>query len=65
MVPKAFVAKSISSIFRAGDDDIYGGGQYIILVEELDLLVVVTASENDNSTLQIVAERILPAFLPD
>lgn len=42
-----------------------GGGQYIILVEELDLLVVVTASENDNSTLQIVAERILPAFVSD
>ena len=42
-----------------------GGGQYIILVEELDLLIVVTASENDNSTLQIVAERILPAFLSD
>ena len=40
-----------------------GGGQYIILVEELDLLVVVTASDNDNSTLQITAERILPAFV--
>jgi len=39
-----------------------GGGQYIILIVELDLLVVVTAHDNDNSTLQIVAERILPAF---
>ncbi len=99
LVPKAFVAKSISSIVLTGDDDIYGGGRdvsnqgygyywwsanlqqgkksyysasaqggggkYIILVEELDLLVVVTASKNDNSTLQIVAERILPAFLPE
>jgi len=40
-----------------------GGGQYIILVEELDLMVVVTALDNDNTTLQIVAERILPAFV--
>ncbi len=40
-----------------------GGGQYIILIEELDLLIVVTAHDNDNSTLQIVAERILPAFM--
>lgn len=39
-----------------------GGGQYIILIDELDLLVVVTAHENDNSTLQLVAERIIPAF---
>ncbi|WP_282160837.1 serine hydrolase domain-containing protein [Ulvibacterium marinum] len=40
-----------------------GGGQYIILIEELDLMVVVTAHNNDNSTLQITAERILPAFI--
>ncbi len=40
-----------------------GGGQYIILIEELDLMIVVTSHENDNSTLQIVAERILPAFV--
>lgn len=40
-----------------------GGGQYIILIEELDLMVVVTAHDNDNSTLQITAERILPAFI--
>jgi len=40
-----------------------GGGQYIILVEELDLMVVVTALDNDNTTLQITAERILPAFI--
>ena len=39
-----------------------GGGQYIILIEELDLMVVVTAHD-DNSTLQITAERILPAFI--
>ncbi len=40
-----------------------GGGQYIILIEELDLMVVVTAHDNDNTTLQIIAERVLPAFV--
>ena len=40
-----------------------GGGQFIVLIEALDLMVVVTAHDNDNSTLQIIAERILPAFV--
>lgn len=40
-----------------------GGGQYIILIEELDLMVVVTGHESANPTLQITAERILPAFI--
>ncbi|SDJ71481.1 serine hydrolase domain-containing protein [Microbulbifer yueqingensis] len=40
-----------------------GGGQYIILIEDLDLMVIVTAHDRDNSTLQITAERILPAFI--
>lgn len=40
-----------------------GGGQYILLVRELDLIVVVTAHSNDNRTLQTVAESILPAFI--
>ncbi|MDW3647639.1 MAG: serine hydrolase [Bacteroidia bacterium] len=40
-----------------------GGGQYIILIEELDLMLVVTAHDIENSTLQIIAERILPAFV--
>jgi CubicO group peptidase (beta-lactamase class C family) len=39
-----------------------GGGQYIILIEELDLMVVFTAHD-DMSTLQMTAERILPAFI--
>ncbi|MEL7312774.1 MAG: serine hydrolase [Pseudomonadota bacterium] len=39
-----------------------GGGQYIIPVDELDLLIVVTGHSNDNTTLQRVAERIIPAF---
>ncbi len=40
-----------------------GGGQYIILIEALDLLVVLTDRNNDNSSLQKTAERILPAFI--
>ncbi|MEM7549453.1 MAG: serine hydrolase [Bacteroidota bacterium] len=40
-----------------------GGGQYIILIEELDLMMVFTAHNNDNSTLQLIAERIIPAFI--
>jgi len=39
-----------------------GGGQYIILIEELDLMVVVTAYDRNDNTLQLTAERILPAF---
>ncbi len=53
---------------RAGDK-IYpsisaqgGGGQFIILIDELDLIVVATAHEREVRTLQTVAERILPAF---
>ena len=40
-----------------------GGGQYIILIEALDLLIVFTDHDNDNTTLQLTAERILPAFI--
>ena len=40
-----------------------GGGQFIILIEELDLMVVFTAHDNDTNYLQITAERILPAFI--
>jgi CubicO group peptidase (beta-lactamase class C family) len=40
-----------------------GGGQYIILIEELDLMIVITAHEGDNTTLQTTAEKILPAFI--
>lgn len=40
-----------------------GGGQYVILIEELDLIIVVTGHDNDNKTLQVTAERILPAFI--
>lgn len=40
-----------------------GFGQFIILIEELELIVVFTAHDNDTSYLQITAERILPAFV--
>ncbi len=40
-----------------------GGGQYIIMIEELDLLVVFTAHERDDKTMQITSERVLPAFV--
>ena len=40
-----------------------GGGQYIFLIEELDLIVVFTAHDSDSNFLQLTAERILPAFL--
>lgn len=40
-----------------------GGGQYITLVNGLDLIVVVTGHEGATPTLQIMAERILPAFI--
>lgn len=40
-----------------------GGGQYIMLIRELDLMVVVTAYNRNDKTQQVVAENILPAFI--
>lgn len=40
-----------------------GYGQYIIVIEELDLTLVFTAHDNDTDFLQIAAEKILPAFI--
>lgn len=40
-----------------------GYGQFITFIEELDLLIVHTAHDNDTNYLQITAERILPAFI--
>ena len=40
-----------------------GGGQYIILIDELDLIIVTTAHERDDRTMEMTAERILPAFI--
>ncbi|MDT7831801.1 DUF5050 domain-containing protein [Flavobacteriaceae bacterium S356] len=41
-----------------------GGGQFIILIEELDLVIVTTGHNNRYpSTLRMTAEQILPAFI--
>lgn len=41
-----------------------GGGQFIILIEDLDLVVVTTGHNNRYpSTLRMTAEEILPAFM--
>lgn len=40
-----------------------GFGQIITVIDELDLLIVHTAHDNDAKYLQIIAERILPAFV--
>lgn len=51
---------------RYGDKHYYtfsaqgGGGMYILVTKALDLIVVVTAHERNDTTQQIVAERILP-----
>ncbi|WP_286264052.1 serine hydrolase domain-containing protein [Thalassotalea atypica] len=54
---------------KVGDKNYYtrsaqgGGGQYIILIDELDLIVVTTAHERDDRTMKMTAERVLPAFV--
>ncbi len=40
-----------------------GGGQYIIVIEALDLIVVVTAHASEENTMQMTAQRILPMFI--
>ncbi|WP_190808712.1 serine hydrolase [Flagellimonas sp. S3867] len=41
-----------------------GGGQFIILIEDLDLVIVTTGHNNRYpSTLRMTAEEILPAFI--
>ncbi len=42
-----------------------GGGQFIIFIEELDLLVVFTGHERHPKSLQLTAQMILPAFIQD
>ncbi|WP_420385220.1 serine hydrolase domain-containing protein [Roseivirga sp.] len=39
-----------------------GSGQYIVLIDELDLIVVTTVHHLEISVLQLVAERVIPAF---
>ena len=40
-----------------------GGGQFIVLIEELDLMIVATAVEENSTLLQLIAEKIIPAFI--
>ena len=43
-----------------------GGGQYIMAVEQLDLLVVVTSHNklgSDDNTITLIQDRLLPAFV--
>ena len=58
-----------SADLKVGDKTYYtpnaqgGGGQFIILVDELDLVIVTTAGMRHPKSLQLTAERILPAFI--
>ena len=40
-----------------------GGGQYIILIDQLDLIVVTTGHDREMRPLRLTAEKILPAFM--
>lgn len=40
-----------------------GWGQLITIIDELDLVVVTTAHDNDANYLQLIAEQVLPAFI--
>ena len=42
-----------------------GGGMYVMLIESLDLIVVVTAHHRDDKTQQLIAERVLPVFVSE
>ena len=39
-----------------------GGGIFISLVKELDLVVIVTAAHREHGTQQLIAQRIIPVF---
>jgi len=40
-----------------------GGGQHIVIVEELDLVVVITGHDREDMIFTQIAERIIPAFV--
>ncbi|WNZ55672.1 serine hydrolase [Microbulbifer sp. MKSA007] len=39
-----------------------GGGQYVMAIEDLDLVIAVTGHRDDDKTLGLIEQRILPAF---
>ena len=42
-----------------------GGGQYVITVAELDLIVVITGHDREDTIMEQVSKAILPAFAED
>ncbi|WP_074410416.1 serine hydrolase domain-containing protein [Aquimarina megaterium] len=52
--------KSYDTTFAWG-----GGGQYIITVDELDLVVVITGHDREDTIMTQVSKVILPAFVKD
>lgn len=60
-----------SADLKHGDESYFaasaqgGGGQYIILIRELDLVIVTTAHEFSDATQQLTAERIIPVFVDE
>lgn len=40
-----------------------GGGQFVIVVDHLDLVIAVTAHDREDDTSSLTGERILPAFI--
>jgi len=40
-----------------------GGGQYVIVVEELDLIITITGHDGKDTIMTQVSENILPAFI--
>ncbi|MTI30777.1 serine hydrolase [Xanthovirga aplysinae] len=42
-----------------------GGGQYIVTVEELDLIVVITGHDGEDKIMAQISETIIPAFAND
>ncbi|WP_226642768.1 serine hydrolase domain-containing protein [Microbulbifer variabilis] len=39
-----------------------GGGQYVISIEDLDLVIAITGRGDDDKTLDLIERRILPVF---
>lgn len=50
--------KSYNATFAWG-----GGGQRIIVVDELDLIIVITGHDREDTIFTQIAERVLPAFI--
>ncbi|MCG7549052.1 serine hydrolase [Pseudoalteromonas sp. Of7M-16] len=40
-----------------------GGGQYIVVIDDLDLIIVTTGHERNEQTMKIIATKVLPIFI--